>query len=265
MSLRNMLISCLCVTTALGWSPYSSALINPLILADTSNILTFDLGDLEGVSPAITATNPVAQAIPVTPATAVDPSTFLPKFPSLESLNLQKLNAEATAANVDLTKAFDVSGLKEKLSNADSILSVSAFKAALPTADSLGISPEIAAQISAAQAAAVTSAQPVIDYLSTVPHLFVVATFFPQLFWLLIILPKLDSSPFARWIMGPLTPVIICAVVHAGIVALSLSADGGAGTAPLADFQGVFDPMGDPQEAMMSMMKYPNFVAEEWR
>jgi hypothetical protein len=40
----------------------------------------------------------------------------------------------------------------------------------------------------------------------------------------------------------------------------------GAGvTAPLAEFNDVFDPSGDPQKAFMGMVsKYPNFTAEEW-
>ena len=36
------------------------------------------------------------------------------------------------------------------------------------------------------------------------------------------------------------------------------------GTAPIAEFADVFDPNGDPQGAMISMMNYPNFVTEEW-
>jgi len=37
------------------------------------------------------------------------------------------------------------------------------------------------------------------------------------------------------------------------------------GTAPIAEFADVFDPInGDPQGAMISMMNYPNFVTEEW-
>lgn len=36
------------------------------------------------------------------------------------------------------------------------------------------------------------------------------------------------------------------------------------GTAPLVEFNDVFDPSGNPQEAMINMMRYPNFVSEEW-
>jgi hypothetical protein len=36
-------------------------------------------------------------------------------------------------------------------------------------------------------------------------------------------------------------------------------------TAPLSEFNDVFDPFGDPQLAFMKMTSaYPNFVAEEW-
>mmetsp|Transcript_36590 Transcript_36590/g.48454 ORF Transcript_36590/g.48454 Transcript_36590/m.48454 type:complete len:100 (-) Transcript_36590:294-593(-) len=32
----------------------------------------------------------------------------------------------------------------------------------------------------------------------------------------------------------------------------------------MAEFNDVFNPTGDPQAAMIGMMKYPNFVTEEW-
>ena len=32
----------------------------------------------------------------------------------------------------------------------------------------------------------------------------------------------------------------------------------------MAEFNDVFDPSGDPQAAMIGMMRYPNFVSEEW-
>jgi hypothetical protein len=36
-------------------------------------------------------------------------------------------------------------------------------------------------------------------------------------------------------------------------------------TAPLLEFNKVFDPAGDPQKAFLGMVSsYPNFVAEEW-
>lgn len=36
-------------------------------------------------------------------------------------------------------------------------------------------------------------------------------------------------------------------------------------TAPLSEFNNVFDPFGDPQLAFQNMVSnYPNFVAEEW-
>ncbi|GMH71743.1 hypothetical protein TrRE_jg1804, partial [Triparma retinervis] len=104
--------------------------------------------------------------------------------------------------------------------------------------------------------------QPAVDYLSQIPNLFDVATFGPQLFWLLMVVPKVDSSPIAKFVMKPLTVPLLFSLVHLGIVSLSITADGG--TAPIAEFAGVFDPAGDPQAAMVGMMKYPNFVTEEW-
>ena len=40
---------------------------------------------------------------------------------------------------------------------------------------------------------------------------------------------------------------------------------GSEATAPIEEFNAVFDPFGDPQNAFMGMTSsYPNFVAEEW-
>lgn len=45
----------------------------------------------------------------------------------------------------------------------------------------------------------------------------------------------------------------------------SIVTGGSAATAPLAEFNDVFDPSGDPQAAFFGMTShYPNFVAEEW-
>ena len=53
--------------------------------------------------------------------------------------------------------------------------------------------------------------------------------------------------------------------MHLVIVASSLIVAGEDVTAPLAEFNDVFDPFGDPQAAFMKMTSsYPNFVAEEW-
>lgn len=140
---------------------------------------------------------------------------------------------------------------------------------------------------------------------------FSVATFFPQAFWLLMILfPKreftkrvmggLGTSPLTcdtpllghscamRMHMqchssltklvasffpitlhffvtvGPQEVPLICAIVHFFIVLASLVADENS-TAPLAEFNEVFNPAGDPQSAFLHMVStYPNFVAEEW-
>ena len=91
--------------------------------------------------------------------------------------------------------------------------------------------------------------QPAIDYLSQIPNLFNVATFGPQLFWLLMIVPKVDQSPVAKAIMRPYTVPLLFSLVHLGIISLSITAEGG--TAPIAEFAGVFDPAGEPQKAMV--------------
>ncbi|GAX18360.1 hypothetical protein FisN_23Hu254 [Fistulifera solaris] len=64
--------------------------------------------------------------------------------------------------------------------------------------------------------------------------------------------------------MGGLEILLLCALVHFFIVSASLAL-GEDATAPLAEFNDVFDPSGDPQAAFMGMTSnYPNFVAEEW-
>jgi Domain of unknown function (DUF4281) len=58
---------------------------------------------------------------------------------------------------------------------------------------------------------------------------------------------------------------ILCSLVHLLIVGSSIASDGQGVTAPLSEFNDVFDPSGDPQAAFFGMTsKYPNFVAEEW-
>lgn len=55
---------------------------------------------------------------------------------------------------------------------------------------------------------------------------------------------------------------ILLSLIHFFIVAASPGQP--TGTAPILEFNDVFDPSGDPQAAMMNMMSYPNFVSEEW-
>ena len=63
-------------------------------------------------------------------------------------------------------------------------------------------------------------------------------------------------------VMGGYGGIIAFALVHLFIVVVSASQPDG--TAPIAEFSDVFDPSGDPQKAMVGMMRYPNFVTEEW-
>jgi hypothetical protein len=62
--------------------------------------------------------------------------------------------------------------------------------------------------------------------------------------------------------MGSYLPIITFSLVHLFIVIASALQENG--TAPLVEFNDVFDPSGNPQLAMVNMMKYPNFVSEEW-
>ncbi|GMH67821.1 hypothetical protein TL16_g04778 [Triparma laevis f. inornata] len=118
-------------------------------------------------------------------------------------------------------------------------------------------------QIPSLPPAVLDTLKPLITWSSTVPHLFEVATFAPQIFWLLIIIPGLSESEFTKFIMKPLTVPVVLSLVHLSIVYLSII-DPSSGTAPIAEFNGVFDLSGDPQAALVGMMKYPNFVSEEW-
>jgi hypothetical protein len=95
-----------------------------------------------------------------------------------------------------------------------------------------------------------------------VTTLFSVANFAPQPFWLLMILAPRWSV--TRAVMRPWWPVLGLALVHLVIVVASASQDDG--TAPIAEFANVFStaPDADPQGAMVRMMRFPNFVSEEW-
>jgi hypothetical protein len=89
---------------------------------------------------------------------------------------------------------------------------------------------------------------------------FSVATFLPQPFWFLLIL--IPNSSITKKIMGGYEVVTLLCLVHFFIVSASIAQPDG--TAPMAEFSLVFDPAGDPQGGMMGMMRYPNFVSEEW-
>jgi len=90
---------------------------------------------------------------------------------------------------------------------------------------------------------------------------FAYATFGPQPFWLLLIL--LPKAEITKKIMGKMDVVIFFALLHFFIVSSSIVQPGA--TAPLLEFNDVFDPSKDSQAAFMNMVtNYPNFVSEEW-
>ena len=96
--------------------------------------------------------------------------------------------------------------------------------------------------------------------------LFSLATFAPQPFWLLlIVLPK---SKLTKQLFGGMQIPLLCCLIHLSIVVTSIvtgNGDGESATAPLLEFNNVFDPAGDPQRAFVGMTaNYPNFDAEEW-
>ncbi|KAG8463053.1 hypothetical protein KFE25_001826 [Diacronema lutheri] len=121
----------------------------------------------------------------------------------------------------------------------------------------------IATRAPAARRCAARADALVADAEAAIHAAFSLATFGPQPFWLLmVVLPRWSVT---RAVMRPLLPVVAFSLVHLFIVVVSASQDGGA--APLAEFAGVFDASaaGDPQGAMVNMMRYPAFVAEEWQ
>jgi len=94
----------------------------------------------------------------------------------------------------------------------------------------------------------------------SIQNAFSVATFLPQPFWVLLTL--LPNTGVTKKIMGGIEVVTLCSLVHFFIVAASILEPNG--TAPMAEFNDVFDPSGNPQAAFMGMVQYPNFVSEEW-
>lgn len=95
---------------------------------------------------------------------------------------------------------------------------------------------------------------------AVIQQAFTAATFFPQPFWLFLVL--LPNATFTKRLMGGMEIVTLSCLIHFFIVASSIIEPGA--TAPLEEFSGVFDPSGNPQAAFLGMMKYPNFVSEEW-
>ena len=94
---------------------------------------------------------------------------------------------------------------------------------------------------------------------AAIQQAFSVATFFPQPFWLFLVL--LPNAGFTKKLMGGMETVTLTCLIHFFIVATSIGEPGA--TAPLEEFSGVFDPSGNPQAAFLGMMQYPNFVSEE--
>lgn len=89
---------------------------------------------------------------------------------------------------------------------------------------------------------------------------FSLATFGPQYLWILLVL--FPNTNVTKKVMGGYGGIIAFSLIHLFIVVASATQENG--TAPIQEFNGVFDPSGDPQAAMIGMMTYPNFVTEEW-
>lgn len=89
---------------------------------------------------------------------------------------------------------------------------------------------------------------------------FSLATFGPQYLWILLVI--FPNTSITKKVMGGYGGILLFSLLHLFIVIASASQE--SGTAPIQEFNGVFDPSGDPQAAMIGMMKYPNFVSEEW-
>mmetsp|Transcript_40555 Transcript_40555/g.53380 ORF Transcript_40555/g.53380 Transcript_40555/m.53380 type:complete len:555 (+) Transcript_40555:182-1846(+) len=90
---------------------------------------------------------------------------------------------------------------------------------------------------------------------------FKIATFFPQPFFLLMIFaPKWKVT---EKIMKPWWPVIVQALLHFFIVVVSTSLEEDV-VASLSQLNQVFNPAGNPFEAMQKMVQNEGFLAEEW-
>lgn len=71
------------------------------------------------------------------------------------------------------------------------------------------------------------------------------------------------KKPLLSFFIVYVDVVIFFALLHFFIVSASIVQPGA--TAPLLEFNDVFDPAKDSQAAFMNMVtNYPNFVAEEW-
>lgn len=97
---------------------------------------------------------------------------------------------------------------------------------------------------------------------ANIKQAFSLATFGPQYLWILMVF--FPNTQITKKVMGGYGGIIAFSLIHLFIVIASASQENG--TAPLVEFNGVFDPSpdADPQAAMIGMMKYPNFVTEEW-
>ena len=116
------------------------------------------------------------------------------------------------------------------------------------------------AAASASSYSSLLSADAIGSSADSIKTAFSVATFLPQPFWLFLIL--LPNAGITIKLFGNLNLITVFCLVHFFIVITSIMEPGG--TAPMAEFNDVFDPSGDPQAAMIGMMRYPNFVSEEW-
>ena len=82
-------------------------------------------------------------------------------------------------------------------------------------------------------------------------------------FYSVVSLRGLSQKPLLSFFMVYVDVVIFFALLHFFIVSASIVQPGA--TAPLLEFNDVFDPAKDSQAAFMNMVtNYPNFVAEEW-
>lgn len=128
------------------------------------------------------------------------------------------------------------------------------------TALSALLDPMITSSLVQSATTAESSATLAASSVDSIRTAFNVATFLPQPFWLfLILLPK---SGITKKMFGGMEVITLFCLVHFFIVVTSILQPDG--TAPMAEFNDVFDPAGNPQAAMVNMMRYPNFVSEEW-
>lgn len=161
----------------------------------------------------------------------IDPDTIVLHLPAAMS------SETAASSFLSIIQTFISSTIP--VGTMDSIVSTTISSSSISSSSSMSVSPE------------------------PIHTAFAIATFLPQPFWVLMVLFP-NSSITKRCMTGYQIP-LLCSGIHLLIVVASILSNGSDTTAPMSEFNDVFDITGDPQQAFFHMTSsYPDFVAEEW-